>query len=612
MTGIFRRFAIVCALTLAGACPLSVRASTLYVSRDGHAGATGTRSDPLGGIQEALDRAAAGDTVDVAPGVYRGDVSFKKSGAYGKPVVLQGEPGAILDGSRNVRLVWRSAHDLHSADPDIPDIDGLYGASVNIDPFTVVASGKLLTTLKESVAAPQNAVWSWPKLFASGVGTTGWTGVKALSMYMAGKRLLLVRFGDNRSPASMDIEVAQARHAVVTIDGVDRCVVRGLTLENASDGVMIEDSLGSVVENCRIRQIDFGVYLDHGADRCTIRSNEISEDPYSGADPRQPGQWNYWQVTKRAGFGDRCGIYLHRTAGGHEIHDNFIHDDWDGIHDGDQDYHSIPKRPSTVGFDSNLDVHHNRIFNCTDDGLECSGAGQNCRWRDNWIQHVRCGLRIKDPTRGPLYAYDNIFIDNHEDCRNYGEIPETGAVVWVYQNTSTSDPAISSNKVYASGVGTPNYHYYNNVFYCRHWWLNDDSGDPNWHGDNNVYIRCGADAAWDVEKALARRLGLDIHSKWVDGAVFADPARGDLALTAGSPARGAGADLARPPLGPLPGAADSEHPDCGALPFGAHVLQVPRHTADAMKPPAGEWPEADAVRAPAAEQAQGGAPEPAN
>lgn len=51
---------------------------------------------PGGSIQSALDSANAGDTVVVKPGNYTGTVTFKKN-----DVTLQGEPGAIINGSGN-------------------------------------------------------------------------------------------------------------------------------------------------------------------------------------------------------------------------------------------------------------------------------------------------------------------------------------------------------------------------------------------------------------------------------------------------------------------------------------------------------------------------------
>ncbi len=381
------------------------------------------------------------------------------------------------------------------------------------------------------------------------------------------------------------------KEPVIRISGADRCVVRGLTLRNAAYGVRIEDSLGSAVENCAIGPVDYGVWLDRGADRCTVRFNEIFMNPYAGADPKGEGAWDNWQAHKRGGHYDRFGVQIYKTAGGHEVHDNFIHDTWDGIEDR-----------GGPGENRGLRIHHNRIVNVSDDGLEPNGAEEDCRWHDNLVERSICGFRIKAPTVGPLYAYRNLFFDNAEDFRNYGEVALKPATVYIYHNTCTSNAAITSNKVF--GIGTPNYHYFNNLFWCAYWWRNSgESVPPNWKGDNNVYVRRGADPRWDETRKLAAKLGLDARSLWAEGDPgFADLAARDVTLEPDSPARKRGADLSRRFGKSLPGCEpgyfQGEAPDAGALPFGSPAPRLPRKPGEVNAAPAGTWPGPEAAGAP--------------
>src|SRR5262249_15569171 len=137
---------------------------------------------PGGSVQAALDRAKAGDTVHLAPGVYHERVAFKNSGTHGKPITLEGEAGAILDGSENVALDWQAA-------PDVAP--GAYRAKVPFQVFTLTANGKIVTMLREDRVKPgatekdkEGNLWDWQKLFVRGVGPSQWEGVKALALYL--------------------------------------------------------------------------------------------------------------------------------------------------------------------------------------------------------------------------------------------------------------------------------------------------------------------------------------------------------------------------------------------------------------------------------------------
>jgi hypothetical protein len=566
------------AVLILGCLTSTAFAATYYVSPTGARDAPGTLEAPLASVQAALDRCQPGDTVHVLPGVYRERVDFTAGGRYAKPVTLEGEPGAILDGSTPVDLQWEPATDI------APHV---YRAKVPFMPFTVLADGKIITMLSEQRTDPntnQDPKWQWPNMLRDGCGPSKFEGVKALGIYLRKSGELLVRFGDDRDPKTVKFVLAP-REPVVRISGVDRCVVRGLALRNAAYGVFLNATIGSVVEDCTIGPVDYGVWLDSGADRCTIRFCEMFMDPFSGADPRLPGAWDNWQAHKTGGFSDRYGVQIAQSVGGHEIHDNLIHDVWDGIEDR-----------GGPGENRGMRIHHNRILTCSDDGLEPNGAEEDCEWAYNVVEHCICGFRIKAPKVGPLYAHHNIFLSNSEDYRNFGEVELKPAWVYVYHNTCTAGAAIQSNKVYAPGV--PNYHYFNNLFWCRYWWGNSGpSIEPNWKGDYNVFIQREKDRRWDQTKAIAARLGIDTHSQWLTDMEpgFTDFPAGDLSLTAASPARGRGTDLKALLGKELPGLETGATPDCGALKFGEPMPKLPRGRGDVQVVAAGQWPGPDAV-----------------
>jgi hypothetical protein len=578
--------------------------SVIYVAPGGKVSARGTAKAPLGRVQEALDRARAGDTVRLRPGVYRERVRFTHGGTHRRPVTLEGEPGAVLDGSEAVELLWTPADDI---------APGVYRAPLAFFPFTVTAEGKLVTALDERRVDPATQTdpkWQWPFILKNGIGPnrkgdgdiTGWEGVKALALYRREAQELLIRFQGDLDPRRLTITVSPPE-PVVRITGQSRCVVRGVTLRNAKFGVLIEHSLGSVVERCTIERIDYGVAVDSGADRATVRFNTISMDPYAGADPRTPGAWDNWLAHKEGGFYDRTGIRIRYSRGGHQIHDNLIHDHWDGI----EDYVNLDEVTGVydaAGCDHHLNIHHNRIANCSDDGLEPNGEEANCEWHDNLVERCLCGFRIKAPRVGPLYAYRNIFFDCSEDYRNFGGGETMRPVpVYVYQNTSTSDTGL--NHLQVTGVGTPQYHFLNNLFWCRAaFWSSEGSVPPNWQADHNVYVRRQPNRGWPEAKQALLGRGVDQHSRWIEENTpgFVDLAQHDVRLAADSPARRAGADLSKLFEKPLPGCPpgyfSGEAPDAGALQFGEPTPRLPRRPEEVECPPAGAWPgpEADARR----------------
>ena len=569
--------------------PAVPRREDLYVSPSGKSGASGAKNNPLRYIQEALDRATPGTTVHLAPGVYRERVRFPEGGVAHFPVTLEGEPGAVIDASDPLSLEWQPASDIGP---------GVYKAPLASPVITVTVEDKIVTILDERRVDPENVKkvlargknpkalgvvpeniytpdWAWPIIFQKGIGPSGWEGVKALVMYSHKRKELILRLRDNRDPRTLKITMAP-RLPAVTIKGVDRCVLRGVTIRYGWQGVLVEHSVGSTVEDCRIEITDHGILLGEGADRCTVRFNEISQDPYAGASPSLAGAWDNWLAVKEGGFYDRVGIEIHATAGGHAIHDNYIHDGWDGIED-----------TGAVGQNQNLDVHHNRIFRVADDGLEPNGAGENCRWHDNWVEETFCGFRIKTIKAGPLYAFRNIYFGNHEDYRCF--VPQYPAAVYVYHNTSTSPVAVTYNKV--QGLGTPNYWFLNNIFWCERWWSGGDL-KPNWHGEANVLARRGHRSDWDKLKRMATELHIDQSSLWIEGSPgFMNADQHDVRLRQDSPVRGRAGDLTALTGKRLPGFETEKKPDAGALQYGEPLPEIPRKHGSFAVPAPGSIPE---------------------
>lgn len=536
-------------------------------------------------IQQALDQAQPGDTIKLAAGVYAERIRFPRSGEFGKPITVEGEDGAVIDGRVTTELKWEPAFDI---------APGLYRAAIDWRPWHITADGKTVTQIYYKRTAVGSGEWAWTDIFRDGPDKRGFDGLEALALVNDDEHQLYVRFKDERDPSTLQWSLG-TKQPTVTIDGVDRVVLRNVDVRSGWIGVYFANTLGSVVEDCRIGPTHHGIWLAENADRCTVRFNEITLDPWGvtgplpNGEPRGRQNWTHWLAVKVAGYWDSFGIHVIHSSGGHQIHDNHIHHHWGGIDEW----------ASSTDQNHGLNVHHNLVTDIADDGLEPSGSEKDGQWHDNIVINSTCAFRFKHVSSGPLYVYRNFFLHSMEDFRNFDSV-ETSPEVYVYHNTSTAPVAMHSNYVHKKG--TENYHYFNNLYHCEYWWGSAKSDrEPEWTSNHNVFVRRGSNERWAQTRALAAKLGMDTDSKWVENGEpgFADLANRDLSLAAGSPAIDAGTVLkdkqGRPLPGLKPGYFTGTAPDAGALEYGQPMPQIPRRREDVSDlPTAGAWPEADA------------------
>ena len=568
-------------LLLSFGCVLSLaQAQIIHVAPDAAPGGDGSKAKPFAKIQLGLDKAMPGDTVELAPGVYYERVKFPRSGEFGKPIRLNGPRSAIIDGSVAFTPDWKKIPDYgpNAWHTKVPAI--FFPATVkNQGSGLVIAKEGLIIQLFEkrvkNTQSPKNSkrtIWYAPLLMTKGIDRSGMSFIKALAMYRHKKSDVIVSFGDGRDVSKENILLSPPLPSII-IDGVDRCAVSGITIRHSWKGVYIKNSLGSVVEDCRILRSDRGVELAEGSDRCTIRFCEISMDPVFRNDPGLNGSWHAWQGHKRGGYWDRIAVNILNSKGGHQIHDNYLHNHWGGV----QDYGNNP----------DLNVHHNRIDEIQDDGLEPNGTEKNCKWHHNHITRCRCGFRIKCIQNGPLYAYGNIFYNNKEDFRNFRGSEYPKAVCFVYHNTSNTKRAINNNKV-KMPPGSPYFHFFNNIFVCDALYGGTDA--LNWKDAGNVFFQRTKSALWQQTIDKAKKAGFKSSSKFFshDKHGVKDFVKGDFAIAKDSPARNAGIDLTQYSL---PGVEEFSSRDTGAVPYGKETFKVFRNKSEVKYPPAGCWPE---------------------
>lgn len=84
------------AIVCVAACSASALATEYTVAPGGSDSAPGTAAAPFATIQKAVSVAGPGDTIVVKAGTYAG-ARMSTSGTSGSPIVLRGEPGAVVD-----------------------------------------------------------------------------------------------------------------------------------------------------------------------------------------------------------------------------------------------------------------------------------------------------------------------------------------------------------------------------------------------------------------------------------------------------------------------------------------------------------------------------------
>lgn len=560
-------------------------AKTYYVSADAKSDGNGSKAKPFSKIQSALDKAMPGDTVELAPGVYYERVTFPRSGEYKKPIRLNGPKTAIIDGSEKFQQKWEKCPEYGPLAWKTPVPACFF--SFHMPSGLVVSKDGLIIQLFESritqnnnkkIKIERDTVWEKKNLMTNGIGKTKWQLIKALAMYRQKEQDLIVAFGDGRDVSKEELILSPPIPAI-RIANVDRCVVSGITIRHAWRGVDIKNSTGSTVENCRILRSDFGVYMREKAERCTVRFCDISLDPIFRCDPFLTGSWDAWRGHKFGGFWDRIGINMVNTTGGHHIHDNYIHNHWGGIQDIGE-----------AGKNLALNVHNNRIDEIEDDGLEPDGGEEFSTWHHNFVTRCRCGFRIKCIRKGPLFAYANVFRGNIEDFRNFGTRNLAKADVFIYHNTSNTKAAVNNNAV-PKEIGTPNYHYYNNIFLCNYIFAGTYAM-PDWHDAGNIYLKRKDDPMWKTVMDKVFNAGFKSQSQFLESGniAFAAPEKDDFAIKANSIARNAGIDLQK---FNLPGMDEFSSRDVGAIPVGKTMFKVFRNPDEGKYLPAGYWPEPD-------------------
>lgn len=526
------------------ASALTAETKTWHVGPGGNDQNDGGAEKPFKTIQQGLDKAGTGDRVYVRAGMYRERVAFKKSGAPGQSVVLEGEAGAEVDGSTPWTPQWEKAADLG------PDI---WRAKIDFKPATLTADGKYLVALLEEkggVNALAKGVRNEEGKTKADQLDSDFSGLKGGWVYIQKRGEILLRLYGGKDPTAMPVTAAPMEPVILFKD-VDHCIAKGLILKNAHYGAYFTNTAGSVLDHCTVTACDHGAWLDKDARACKVNYCEITLNPVF--DPQSPKSEFVWIAFKDFGYSDRRGVELRNSGAGHEVAYNFIHDHHDGIETKSDD--------PNPEFNRDADIHHNLIGEVLDDPLEPNSDEVNNRWHHNRSLKGGIGMRIKFPHKGPLYIYRNM-LNGKFWCYKKSEC-ET----YVYHNTVLADYALR-----ITDAELPHFYFMNNIFLCRGQYLFAVTPEkkrivpkmPKEQFDYNLY-------SGDSEKLTAKS-GFEVHGVYVDKVENSGVDLKTYQLTANSLAIDSGVDLSSHFAKPLPdcpaGYFKGKAPDLGAFEFG--------------------------------------------
>lgn len=283
-------------------------AVSYYVSTTGKDTNSGTTtSTPFRTLQRAVDKAIAGDTINVRGGTYREEVSiYRNGGSSGRYVTIQayGSEKPVLKGSELVTgwtlhygKIWKRTNWQHNSQQVFVDLrDG--------------------PSLKQ-VGMPSSyyTKYEYPKPLGSGVSSM----VAGSFYYDRGAKVLYLWLPDGSSPNNHKIEASTKKR--VLFMGKPYIYVKGLTFRHSNSaahlkqGMGVELSSNSVCDRCDIQYMDFAGlsmgYLQNGAQ---VINSVISNNGNSGIN--MPASYNFRVANNKISNNNTRNFYQFWHAGG--------------------------------------------------------------------------------------------------------------------------------------------------------------------------------------------------------------------------------------------------------------------------------------------------------
>ncbi|MFH2005091.1 MAG: right-handed parallel beta-helix repeat-containing protein [bacterium] len=362
----------------------------------------GTQSQPLATIQAAVDLAQPGDTVRLAPGIYYEHVDLPRGGAADNPLVILGEPGAILSG----------------ADQHLAESGPVWTAEGN-DIYSTPFTGNCWY-----LAADDVRIYDYQSLteLQEESGKMGVPGALPGGFYVdAGAGLLHLRLPDRSNPADHVI-YATIRDVGILIDTITDVVIEGLEIRHFGEvAVDVRDSRRSWVRRNHLHHVNAGVRL---------RRPESHDNVVEDNRLRDTSVYFWPWDSCKAETCEASGVSV--TGGeGNVVRRNTIEGFFNGVYTGEWD-------TTDESIARNTDVTENTLFQIGDDGLEPEGACVNHRFVENTIVEVYNAISLAPIDTGPTWLVRNVVVGFKAHVLKLNNA-STG-YMFAYHNTSVPHP----------------------------------------------------------------------------------------------------------------------------------------------------------------------------
>jgi len=592
-------------------------ARTIHVDVANNSGKeNGSAAHPYNMIAEAAAVAQAGDTVQVAEGIYyERNVKTANSGLPGKPITFKGERGAngewltIIDGSQTTKYNWELDKTLSNADDD--NVKVYKTTAIASEIRGMICDDKLLGRLHNSIMTGDRITrgfeipMHWDDHLAAPLDVTAqgqnksigrfWEATYGLCGYRKenGSHTVYVRFREGDDPDDHTLRY-MTMGSVIQVSSRNYVTFRDFSIRGGEYGVTFSNSTGSVIDSCELRRISAHKILLKNSTSCTVKRCHALMDYFGyencGAHnnaPRDPATKEMPHFNVRSLMYKLYKVIIHSEDGNPPA---FIHcalgkDYTFSGNTFDDGYMGIV----LVGVDG-ADIHDNRISGLASAAIMVHDSAKNtvANIYNNLITDVDIAMRLGNINQGAgdttVHFYRNrSWLPMHVGQHVYqhlsdGDYDEGSREFWIYNNSFQGGLAgigFSAWTDERAPAGFPKQYVINNVISAKKSFATHKSDsnfrsnanglgicDYNWLGGDDL----GYTPAW-LGKRNIMKTGQDL---WKDSLTMPPDFR---LLPADCGALDAGLNVSRPfTIGKkrhqaLPDAVDSYRgkPDIGAV-----------------------------------------------